>query len=197
MDGDGRQGSYSRKTAETDVSVSWAIDGQGECRADTGVGFLDHMLAQLAKHGLFDLEVKATGDLQVDEHHTIEDVGIALGRALDAALGDRKGIARFGDALVPMDEALARVSVDLGGRGLAVVVAELVPAGGFKGEMVEHFLGSFAREARLTLHADVLRGENDHHKIEALFKALARVLEAACRLDPRRANLLPSTKGVL
>jgi len=117
MDGDGRQGSYSRKTAETDVSVSWAIDGQGECRADTGVGFLDHMLAQLAKHGLFDLEVKATGDLQVDEHHTIEDVGIALGRALDAALGDRKGIARFGDALVPMDEALARVSVDLGGRG--------------------------------------------------------------------------------
>lgn len=199
MDGDKRQGSYSRKTAETDVSIVWVVDGGGECRADTGIGFLDHMLAQLAKHGLFDLEVKASGDLQVDEHHTIEDVAISLGRALDAALGDRKGLARFGDALVPMDEALARVSVDLGGRGQAIVAGEFseLGAGGFRGEMVGHFLGSFAREGRLTLHADLIRGENEHHKIEALFKSLARALEKACRLDPRRANLVPSTKGVI
>ncbi len=194
-----RQGSYARKTAETDVSVVWVLDGAGKCQSDTGVGFLDHMLAQLAKHGLFDLEIRARGDIQVDEHHTIEDVAIALGRALDSALGDRKGLSRFGDALVPMDEALARVSVDLGGRGHAVVVAELSEsgAGGFKGEMVGHFLDSFAREARLTLHADLLRGENDHHRIEALFKALARALEDACRPDPRRFGWVPSTKGVL
>lgn len=199
MDSNKRQGSYSRKTAETDVSVAWVVDGGGECRADTGIGFLDHMLAQLAKHGLFDLEVKARGDLQVDEHHTIEDVAIALGRALDEALGDRKGLNRFGDALVPLDEALARISVDLGGRGQAVVGGEFseMGAGGFRGEMVRHFLSSFAREGRLTLHADLIRGDDEHHKIEALFKALARALEEACRLDPRRANLVPSTKGVL
>jgi len=194
-----RRGSYARRTAETDVSVVWVLDGTGECRSDTGVGFLDHMLAQLAKHGLFDLEIKARGDLDVDGHHTIEDVAIALGRALDSALGDRKGLSRFGDSLVPMDEALARVSVDLGGRGRAVVVAELseLGAGGFRGEMVGHFLDSFATEARITLHADVIRGENDHHKIEALFKALARALDDASRLDPRRLGSVPSTKGVL
>lgn len=199
MDSNKRQGSYSRKTAETDVSVAWVVDGGGECRADTGIGFLDHMLAQLAKHGLFDLEVRAHGDLQVDEHHTIEDVAISLGRALDEALGDRKGLTRFGDALVPMDESLARVSIDLGGRGQAVVAGELseMGAGGFRGEMVKHFLSSFSREGRLTLHADLIRGEDEHHKIEALFKALARALEEACRLDPRRADLVPSTKGVL
>ncbi|MGI5835231.1 MAG: imidazoleglycerol-phosphate dehydratase, partial [Chloroflexota bacterium] len=156
MDANKRQGSYSRKTAETDVSVVWVVDGEGECRADTGIGFLDHMLAQLAKHGLFNLEVNARGDLHVDEHHTIEDVAISLGRALDSALGDRKGITRFGDALVPMDEALARVSVDLGGRGQAIVVGEFseIGTGGFRGEMVKHFLSSFAREGRITLHAD-------------------------------------------
>jgi len=198
MDASIRQGSYARKTAETDVSVSWVVDGSGECSADTGIGFLDHMIAQLAKHGLFDLEVRAQGDLQVDEHHTLEDVAIALGRALDSALGDRRGLNRMGDALVPMDESLARIAVDLGGRGMAVVGAQFsAGAGGFHGDMVAHFLESFAREGRLTLHADVLRGENDHHKIEALFKALARALDAACRLDPRRAGSLPSTKGVL
>lgn len=194
-----RQGSFNRKTAETDVSVTWVVDGSGECTANTGIGFLDHMIAQLAKHGLFDLEVSARGDLDVDEHHTIEDVAIALGRALDSALGDRKGLVRMGDALVPLDESLARVSVDLAGRGYAVVVADVSPAGagGFRGDLVGHFFESFAREGRLTLHADVLRGENDHHKIEALFKAVARALYAATRIDPRRADSVPSTKGVL
>ncbi len=199
MDTERRQGSYSRKTAETEVSVTWIVDGSGRCQADTGIGFLDHMLAQLGRHGVFDLEVAARGDLQVDEHHTVEDVAIALGRALDGALGERKGLTRMGDALVPMDEALARVAVDLGGRGLAVISADLPfgGAGGFRGDMVAHFLRSFAHEGRLTLHADVLRGENDHHKIEALFKALARALAEACRIDPRRAGEVPSTKGVL
>src|SRR5450759_4178012 len=199
MDAVIRQGSYSRKTAETEVSVIWVVDGSGECRADTGIGFLDHMIAQIARHGIFDLEVSAKGDLQVDEHHTIEDVGIALGRALDQALGERKGLTRMGDAIVPLDESLARVSIDLGGRGYAVVVAEISPmgAGGFRGDMLKHFLESFAREGRLTLHADVLRGENDHHKIEAIFKALARALYAATRIDPRRSGSVPSTKGIL
>ncbi len=194
-----REATYSRKTAETDVSVVWVVDGRGECHADTGVGFLDHMLAQLAKHGLFDLEVTARGDLQVDEHHTIEDVAIALGRALDSALADRRGLTRMGDALVPLDEALARVAVDLGGRGFAVVDAGLPQggAGGFRGDMVPHFLRSFAHEGRLTLHVDVLRGENDHHRIEALFKALARALDEATRIDPRRENVIPSTKGLV
>jgi imidazoleglycerol-phosphate dehydratase len=194
-----RQGSCTRKTAETDISVTWGVDGSGECRADTGIGFLDHMIAQLARHGMFDLEVVAKGDLHVDEHHTIEDVGIALGRALDGALGDRKGLTRMGDATVPLDESLARVAVDLGGRGFAVVVAGVSPqgAGGFRGDMVKHFLDSFAREGRLTLHADVLRGENDHHRIESLFKALARSLYAATRIDPHRVGSVPSTKGIL
>lgn len=199
MDLERRQGNYSRKTSETEVSATWVVDGIGDCRADTGIGFLDHMLAQLAKHGLFDLTVEARGDLHVDEHHTIEDVAITLGRALDTALGDRRGLNRMGDALVPMDEALARVAVDLGGRGFSVVVADLseAGAGAFRGDMLGHFLHSFAHEARLTLHADVLRGANDHHKIEALFKALARALESACRIEPRRAGTVPSTKGLV
>lgn len=193
-----REGRFSRKTGETEVSVLWVLDGTGQCRVETGIGFFDHMLAQLARHGDFDLEVTTRGDLDVDEHHTIEDTAIALGRALDAALGDRKGLSRMGDALVPLDEALARVSVDLAGRGHAVVEADIpTGAGGFKGEMVPHFLRALAQEGRLTLHADVLRGENDHHKIEALFKALARALSQACRIDPRRSGSVPSTKGVL
>jgi len=194
-----RQGRCHRKTGETDVLAVWVVDGSGECRAETGVGLLDHMLSQLAKHGDFDLEVIAKGDLHVDEHHTIEDVAISLGRALDSALGDRKGLSRMGDAIVPLDEALARVSVDLGGRGFAVVNADLsaTSVGGFRGSMVPHFLRSFAQEGRLTLHADLLRGEDEHHKIEALFKALARALHAACEIDPRRVGTVPSTKGEL
>lgn len=199
MDMEKRRGGCARKTAETDVSVEWVVEGSGRCQADTGIGFLDHMLAQLAKHGNFDLEVAARGDLQVDQHHTVEDVAIALGRALDSALGERRGLNRMGDSLVPLDEALARVSIDLGGRGYAVVVAGVseAGAGGFHGDMVTHFLRSFAGEARLTLHADILRGENNHHRIEALFKALARALDEACRIDPRRLGDLPSTKGVM
>ncbi len=199
MNGEKRQGSSARKTAETDVSVTWGVDGTGEYRIDTGIAFVDHMLAQLAKHGLFDLEVSARGDLQVDEHHTIEDVAIAMGRALDSALGERRGLNRMGDALVPMDEALARVAVDLGGRGYAVVEADISGrgAGGFRGDMVGHFLRSLAQEGRFTLHADLLRGENEHHKIEALFKALGRALDEASRRDPRRENAVPSTKGIL
>ena len=199
MEATRRQGSYSRETSETKVAVSWVVEGTGECRVATGIGFLDHMLAQLAKHGDFDLEVTARGDLQVDQHHTVEDVAIALGRALDSALGDRLGLARMGDALVPLDEALARVAVDLGGRGYAVVEADLseIGAGELRGDMVKHFLRSFAAEGRFTLHADVLRGEGDHHKIEALFKALARALREACQIDPRRRGTVPSTKGVV
>lgn len=194
-----RQGHCARKTSETQVDVTWLVDGSGEAQVDTGIGFLDHMLAQLAKHGMFDLRVTARGDLQVDRHHTTEDVAIALGRALNDALGDRAGLSRMGDALVPLDEALARVAVDLSGRGYAVVNAGLTESGipAFAEGMLEHFLASFAQNGGLALHADVLRGDNDHHRVEALFKALARALEQACRLDPRRAGTVPSTKGVL
>lgn len=192
------QSHIHRQTRETDVAVSVNLDGTGRHAVTTGLGFLDHMLAQIAVHGLFDLEVQARGDLEVDEHHTVEDVAIALGQALDRALGDRRGIVRMGHAYAPLDEALARVVVDLSGRPYAVVTAEFAtPRIGAVGtDLLGHFLETLAFHARMSLHARVLYGRNDHHKAEALFKALGRALDAASRQDPRRQGV-PSTKGVL
>jgi histidinol-phosphate aminotransferase len=193
-----RHATIHRRTGETDVTVSLDLDGTGRHQADTGLGFLDHMLAQIAAHGLFDLTVQARGDLNVDEHHTVEDVAIGLGQALDRALGDRQGLVRMGHAYAPLDEALARVVVDLSGRPHAVIEAEFAtPALGAVGtDLIIHFLETLAFQARLSLHAQVLHGRNDHHKAEALFKALGRALDAATRRDPRRQGV-PSTKGVL
>jgi imidazoleglycerol-phosphate dehydratase len=193
-----RRGSLERKTKETELSVTLDLDGTGRYQAGTGLGFLDHMLAQLASHGLFDLEVRARGDLEVDEHHTVEDVAIGLGQALDEALGDRRGLVRMGQAYAPLDEALAHVVVDLSGRPYAVIDVQFAtPSLGAVGtDLIIHFLETLAFQARISLHARVLYGRNDHHKAEALFKALARALDAATRLDPRRQDI-PSTKGVL
>jgi histidinol-phosphate aminotransferase len=193
-----RQASIERRTGETHVSVGLDLDGVGKCQADTGLGFLDHMLAQIAAHGLFDLEVQARGDLEVDEHHTVEDVAIALGQAFDEALSERQGIVRMGHAYAPLDEALARVVVDLSGRPYAVIEVEFTtPRLGAVGtDLIIHFLETLAFHGRLSLHACLLQGRNDHHKAEALFKALGRALDAASRVDPRRQGI-PSTKGVL
>ncbi|MGD8624785.1 MAG: imidazoleglycerol-phosphate dehydratase HisB [Anaerolineae bacterium] len=193
-----RRATVRRATTETDVTVRLDLDGRGRCRAETGLGFFDHMLAQVAAHGLFDLEVEARGDLAVDGHHTVEDVAISLGQALDQALGDRQGLARMGQAYAPLDEALARVVVDLSGRPYAVVDARFDAAriGALEADLVIHFFETLAVHGRLALHARVLYGRNDHHRAEALFKALGRALDAASRLDPRRQGV-PSTKGVL
>jgi imidazoleglycerol-phosphate dehydratase len=194
-----RRASVNRKTNETDIQLTLNLDGMGQIEIDTGVGFFDHMLNALARHARFDLKVKAVGDLQIDEHHTVEDVGISLGRALGQALGDRRGITRMGSAIVPMDEALAMVAVDIGGRGYFVF------DGGFDTErigqlgtsLIPHFFESLAHEAKLNLHARLLAGRDDHHRAEALFKALARALNEAVRLDPQLGNQLPSTKGLI
>ncbi len=193
-----RQAQVERTTKETSISVYLNLDGRGEAQVQTGIGFLDHMLTLLAGHGLFDIRVKAKGDLQVDEHHTAEDVFICLGKALDQALADRRGLVRTAHSYVPMDESLARVVVDLGGRPYCVFQAEFVtPCLGQLGtDLLFHLFESLAIHGRLNLHAQVLYGRNDHHKAEALFKALARALDGATRLDPRRQDV-PSTKGTL
>jgi imidazoleglycerol-phosphate dehydratase len=194
-----RTATIDRATGETEISLSLNLDGSGQAAVNTGIGFLDHMLTLWARHGLFDLSVIARGDLHVDEHHTAEDTCICLGRALDAALGERRGIVRTAHSFVPMDEALALVAVDLGGRPYCVVQAEFVtPRLGQLGtDLIAHLLESIATHGRLNLHARVLYGHNDHHKVEALFKALGRALDAATRHDPRLAGAVPSTKGVL
>jgi len=194
-----RVGRCTRETRETRIQAEWVLDGSGEADVRSGVGYLDHMLDALARHGLFDLHVRAEGDLHVDEHHTVEDVAIALGRALGEALGDGRGLRRMGDATVPLDEALALVAVDLSGRGLATLDIPLrgPRLGQLPTELVPHFFQSLAMEARMTLHVQVLRGDNDHHKVEACFKALAKALDWATSIDPRMANVVPSTKGVL
>jgi imidazoleglycerol-phosphate dehydratase len=194
-----RVGRCARETRETRIEAEWVLDGGGRADVHTGIGYLDHMLDSLARHGLFDLHVRADGDLHVDEHHTVEDVAIALGRALAEAVGDARGIRRMGDATVPLDEALALVAVDLSGRGLATLDMPLrgPRVGQLPTELVPHFFQSLAMEARMTLHVHVLRGDNDHHKIEAAFKALAKALDWATSLDPRTAGQVPSTKGVL
>jgi histidinol-phosphate aminotransferase len=193
-----RRGRIRRQTRETDTAVTLDLDGTGRFKIDTGIGFLDHMLAQIAAHSLFDLTVRAKGDLHVDEHHTAEDVAIGLGQALDEALGDRQGVVRMGDAYAPLDESLAHVVVDLSGRPYAVVEAEFTMprVGAMDTDLIIHFLETLAVHARASLHARVLYGRNDHHKAEALFKALGRALDTATRLDPRRQGV-PSTKGVL
>lgn len=192
-----RTASVQRKTAETDVTLRLNIDGAGAAEIRTGVGFLDHLLTALARHARFDLMLTCTGDLHVDDHHTAEDCALALGAALDQALGDRRGVSRFGDAFAPLDEALARAVVDLSGRPFADVRLELrrEALGALACENVPHVLRSLASAARLTLHVDVLRGENDHHKAEAAFKAMALALRRAVARDG--SDEVPSTKGVL
>jgi imidazoleglycerol-phosphate dehydratase len=193
-----RTAQIDRKTAETDVSVSLTLDGSGDGERDTGVGFLDHMLDLLARHGHLDLDIRASGDLETGAHHTVEDVGICIGQALDAALGDRAGISRYGDATIPMDEARAACAIDISGRGLLVFEASLPPGsiGNFDYELVEEFFRALAMNAKLTLHVVVEHGSNVHHVIEAAFKATARALRAAVALDPSERGV-PSTKGTL
>lgn len=193
-----REARRQRRTAETEVAIFLRLDGHGESRVETGIGFLDHLLHHLAVHGLFDLEVQARGDLHIDPHHTVEDIAIVLGQALDEALGDRRGITRMGHAWVPMDEALAFVAVDLSGRPYAVLdLAFRGPAiGAMPTSLIPHFLETLAVHARMNLHARLLYGRDDHHRAEALFKALGRALDMAVRLDPRRHDV-PSTKGTL
>lgn len=192
-----RQGRISRKTRETDVTVELVVDGGGQSNVATGIGFYDHLLAALALHAGFDLTVTVAGDLVVDDHHTVEDAALALGAALDAALGDRRGIARFGSAFAPLDEALARAVIDFSGRSFARVSLGLTRPmiGTMACENISHALRSFAMGARLTLHVDLLEGENDHHRAEAAFKAVALALRAA--VARRDSSDVPSTKGVL
>ena len=193
-----RTASLTRNTNETQIALSLSLDGSGQASIETGVGFFDHMLHHVAVHGLFDLTVQASGDLHIDAHHTVEDVAICLGRALDQALGDRQGIARMGAAYVPMDEALARVVVDLSGRAYSVFRAPFVVPmiGQMPTSLVEHVFETIAVHARMNLHAEVIYGRDDHHKAEALFKALGRALRVAVERDPRRADVA-STKGTL
>jgi imidazoleglycerol-phosphate dehydratase len=194
-----RTATVTRQTSETTIEVTLNLDGTGQAGVSTGLGFLDHMLNALARHARFDLTVQAKGDLHIDEHHTVEDVGIVLGRALAQALGDRRGITRMGHAIVPMDEALALVAVDFGGRGYFVFDGQFsTPHIGQVGtSLIPHFFESLAHEGRLNLHARLLAGTDDHHRAEALFKALARALDMAAAPDPRLAGQIPSTKGTL
>jgi len=189
----------NRRTNETEIKVELNLDGSGKVHIVTGIGFLDHMLHHIAVHGLFDLELHAKGDLYVDEHHTMEDCALALGMAFEQALGERKGIVRIASAYVPMDETLAFVAVDFSGRPYTVVQAEWTTpvVGGIATTLFGHFMESFAVQARCNLHARVLYGRDDHHKAEALFKALGRALDAATRIDDRYAGEIPSTKGIL
>ncbi len=193
-----RSGEVRRTTGETDVHVVVDLDGTGTVAASTGVGFFDHMLTLLARHGLLDLEVTARGDLATGSHHTVEDTGIVLGQALDEALGDRSGIERYGQALVPMDECLAQAAIDISGRPFVACEVSL-PAtvvGGFETDLLEEFLRGVANHAKLTLHLRLLAGENPHHVIEACFKAVARALRMAVAANPRSPGV-PSTKGSL
>lgn len=189
----------SRKTGETDVHVTVNLDGTGECVAQTGIPFLDHMLHQISSHGLIDLEVRATGDLEIDDHHTNEDVGITLGMALHKALGDRKGIVRFGHFIAPLDEALVQVALDFSGRphltyGLEIPTERV---GNYDTQLIREFFIAVVNHAQMTLHLRQLDGINSHHIIEAAFKAFARSLRMAIAVDPRRASTIPSSKGVL
>ena len=193
-----RQATIERTTVETAVRLSLALDGTGAGTRETGVGFLDHMLDLLARHGRLDLDVKVSGDLETGAHHTAEDTAIALGQALDRALADRVGITRYGSAVVPMDEARAACAIDISGRPFTAFKAQLPPGatGGFDHELTEEFFRAFANQAKLTLHLDVLAGTNAHHMIEAAFKAFARALRQATSIDPTETGV-PSTKGTL
>lgn len=194
-----RYACVSRTTKETDITVELVIDGGGKAEVETGIGFFDHMLTAFARHGLFDLKVKATGDLQVDGHHTVEDVGIVLGQAFARALGDKRGINRFGSQFVPMDEALAHAALDISGRGQLHYELDLPfgMVGGFDTQLAKEFFISLAANAGVTLHLREIAGENAHHVIEASFKAAGRALCEACAINPRMAGELPTTKGAL
>ena len=194
-----RQAEIIRKTGETDIRVKLDLDGNGSCRIDTGVGFLDHMLELFARHGRFDLEVLCKGDTRVDDHHSTEDIGIALGQAFDRALGEKKGILRYGQMILPMDESLILSAVDLSGRGLLVYDLQIPTekVGTFDTELTEEFFRALAHNARCTLHLRQLAGSNSHHIIESAFKSVARSLRAAVKIDPECAGEIPSTKGVL
>lgn len=194
-----RTASVHRVTGETNVEVSLNLDGQGRCKASTGIPFLDHMLHQISSHGLIDLDIQATGDLEIDDHHTNEDVGITLGQALSKALGDRKGIVRFGHFLAPLDEALVQVTLDFSGRphlsyGLQIPTERV---GSYDTQLVREFFVAVVNHSQMTLHIRQLDGINSHHIIEATFKAFARAMRMAIEIDPRRAHLIPSSKGVL
>ena len=194
-----RTAKLHRKTNETDIRVQLALDGQGRYEISTGIRFFDHMLELFARHGGFNLKLAANGDLDVDQHHTVEDVGIALGEAFDRALGDKRGILRAGYFLMPMDETLGLAAVDFGGRATAVVDPRVKTrlVGDLQSELVYDFFEGFARGARANVHAKVMYGRSNHHKIESLFKAFARALRVACSRDRRLAKMLPSTKGLL
>ncbi|WP_224270668.1 imidazoleglycerol-phosphate dehydratase HisB [Haloprofundus salinisoli] len=194
-----RTAAVFRETAETTIDLTLDVDGTGEADVDTGIGFFDHMLTAFAKHGLFDLDVECDGDLHVDDHHTVEDVAIVLGEAFEEALGDKRGIVRYADRKVPLDEAVVGVVVDVSGRPHFDFEGAFSQdrIGDFTSDMARHFAYSLAMNAGLTLHVDVERGVNAHHEVEALFKALTRALDDATRIDERRADDTPSTKGEL
>ena len=194
-----RTAEVSRKTAETQIVVKLNLDGSGQARLATGIGFFDHMLDQIARHGLIDLDIEATGDLHIDGHHTVEDVGITLGQAVAKAVGDKKGIRRYGHAYVPLDEALSRVVIDFSGRpGLVLNIPYTSGMiGGFDTQLTHEFFQGFVNHAGVTLHIDNLRGVNAHHQCETVFKAFARALRSALEMDPRAAGVIPSTKGSL
>ena len=194
-----RQSQITRKTAETDITVSINLDGTGQYDNQTGVGFFDHMLDQLARHSLIDMKIRATGDLHIDDHHTVEDTGIALGQALTEALDDKRGIVRYGSCLLPMDDALVRAALDLSGRPFLVWNVDLPTPkiGTFDTELVREFFQALSTHGGITLHVDALHGFNSHHMAEAAFKAVARALRQAVETDPRKADAVPSTKGAL
>jgi imidazoleglycerol-phosphate dehydratase len=199
MEPDMRTSTINRSTAETKIDVTVNLDGTGLYDVSTGVGFFDHMLEQLSRHSLIDLHVRTVGDLHIDQHHTVEDTGIAIGEAVARALADKRGIRRYGDALSPMDETLTRVALDISGRPWLVWKTEFSQKrlGEMDTEMFEHFFHSFAQAAGITLHVETLYGQNNHHIAESAFKGLARALRTAIEIDPRKADAIPSTKGTL
>jgi imidazoleglycerol-phosphate dehydratase len=194
-----RQAQVSRSTKETQISVSLDLDGTGQASLESGIGFLDHMLDQIARHGVIDLDIKAHGDLHIDAHHTVEDIGITLGQAFAKAIGDKKGIRRYGHAYVPLDEALSRVVIDISGRPELEYHVEFKRAmiGSFDADLIHEFFQGFVNHALITLHIDNLRGNNAHHQAETVFKAFGRALRMAIEADPRMAGVMPSTKGSL
>ena len=194
-----RSAQVTRNTSETRITVRVDLDGSGKSSLRTGIGFFDHMLDQIARHGMIDLDVEADGDLHIDGHHTVEDVGIAFGQAVNQAVGDKKGIRRYGHAYVPLDEALSRVVIDFSGRPGLVMKVPFTSGmiGGFDSQLAHEFFQGFVNHAFVTLHIDNLRGENAHHQAETVFKAFARALRAALEMDPRSAGTIPSTKGSL
>lgn len=194
-----RSAKVTRNTLETQISVEVNLDGTGKVKLDTGLPFLEHMLDQIARHGLIDLDITAKGDLHIDSHHTVEDIGITLGQAFTQAIGDKKGLRRYGHAYVPLDEALSRVVLDISGRPGLVFNVEFVRSnvGEFEVDLIREFFQGFVNHALVTLHIDNLAGENAHHQAETIFKAFGRALRVALELDPRMAGVMPSTKGVL